>query len=262
MNLLRELRQTDEYQRLGAMIDCLDANGDPELAWAHRATGGIQSEGKLLGIFSGSFNPLTVAHVKMIEESQKQFKLDEILLCLAKSNVDKGVFGFSLADRLFMLKRYTAQRDDFSVAACSHGRYVDKIEALKTAYPPRTEYVFITGYDTLVRLFDSKYYADMHAELEPLFKQCRFITANRKGYSAAAIRRFLSKPELQRYARNIDVIELPDAYADISSTVIRECLRRKAPIDGLVPTAIHDYIKAAKLNSQDEINAESGSNSQ
>ena len=114
MNLPRELRQTDEYQRLGAMIDCLDANGDPELAWAHRATGGIQSEGKRLGIFSGSFNPLTVAHVKMIEESQKQFKLDEILLCLAKSNVDKGVFGFSLADRLFMLKRYATQKDDFS----------------------------------------------------------------------------------------------------------------------------------------------------
>ena len=258
MNLALELQHTDEYQRLDAMINCLDSDGDPKMAWACRAIDRIRSEGKRLGVFSGSFNPLTVAHVKMIEESQAQFGFEEILLCLAKSNVDKGVFGFSLADRLFMLNRFAAQRGDFSVAVCSHGRYVDKIQAMKTAYPPRTEYLFVTGYDTLVRLFDSKYYADMHAELKPLFDRCRFITANRKEYSVDAIRRFLSKPELKCYARNIDVIELSDAYTDISSTAIRERLQRKAPIDNLVPAAIHNYIKAATVDSPDEAGVESG----
>ena len=257
MNLAQELQHTDEYRRIGAVINRLDFNADPEIAWTYRATKHIQREGKRLGIFSGSFNPLTVAHVKMIEESQAQFGLEEILLCLAKSNVDKGVFGFSLADRLFMLNRFAARRGNFSVAACSHGRYVDKIQAMNTAYPPRTEYFFIAGYDTLVRLFDSKYYADMHAELEPFFNRCRFITANRKEHNIDAIRRFLSKPELHRYARNIDVIELPDAYVDVSSTAIRERLQRKAPIDSLVPAAIHNYIKAATADSPDEVDVES-----
>ena len=262
MNLAQELRHTDEYYGLSAMIDRLDSNGDPEIAWAHRAPKCIQSEGKPLGIFSGSFNPLTVAHVKMIEESQAQFGLEEILLCLAKSNVDKGVFGFSLADRLLMLKRYAMQRGDVSVAACSHGRYVDKIKAIRTVYPPRTSCLFITGYDTLTRLFDSKYYADMHAELEPLFDQCRFITANRKEYNADAIQRFLSEPKLRHYARNINVIELPDAYAEVSSTAIRERLQRKAPIDCLVPAVIHDYIKAAKVNFQMKTETESSKSAQ
>ncbi|MDE0299237.1 MAG: nicotinate-nicotinamide nucleotide adenylyltransferase [Candidatus Poribacteria bacterium] len=252
MNLAPVLRQEDEYSNLRATIDRLDPDGFPELAWIHRASKRIKSKRKRLGIFSGSFNPLTVAHVKMIEDSQAQFGLEEILLCLAKSNVDKSVFGFSLADRLLMLKIYAVQRDDFSVAACSHGRFVDKLSAIKTTYPPRTSFHFITGIDTLIRLFDSKYYTDMHAELKSLFDQCDFITANREEYSADTIRRFLSTPEVGRYACNIKVIELPTDYAAISSTDIREQLERGAPVENLVPSAIFDYIKSTRASSSNE----------
>ena len=252
VNLAQELQLTDEYHDLSAIIDRLDSDGNPKVALVHRASRHIQSEGRRLGIFSGSFNPLTVAHVKMIEESQKQFNLEEILLCLAKSNVDKSVFGFSLADRLLMLKMYATQRDDFSVAACSHGRFVDKLQAIKTTYPPQTSCVFITGIDTLVRLFDSKYYTNMHAELKPLFDQCSFITANRKEYNADAIRKFLSKPELRRYACNIKLIELPNAYSEVSSTAIRAHLQCGASINSLVPAEISGYIKSAKEFSSDQ----------
>ena len=253
MNLAQELQLTDEYRDLSARIDRLDPDGNPEVALVHRASRHIQSQGQRLGIFSGSFNPLTVAHVKMIEESQKQFNLEEILLCLAKSNVDKCVFGFSLADRLFMLKRYALQQVGFSVAACSHGRFVDKIKAIKTIYPPRTSCVFITGFDTLIRLFDSKYYTHMHAELKPLFDQCSFITANRKEYNADAIRKFLSKPELRRYACNVKVIALSNAYSDVSSTAIRVHLQRGASINSLVPEIIYDLIETATVSAPDEI---------
>ena len=252
MNLAQELQQAGEYHDLGAIIDRLDSGGAPEIACVYRASKGVRREGQRLGIFSGSFNPLTVAHVKMIEESQIQFDLEEILLCLAKSNVDKGVFGFSLADRLLMLKRFAMQQVDFSVAACSHGRFVDKIKAIKTIYPPRTSCLFIIGFDTLIRLFDSKYYTDMHTELRSLFDQCDFITANRKEYNTDTIRQFLSKPELSRYARNIKLIELPNDYAEISSTSIRAHLQRRASIDNLVPAAISNYIKSTKERSSDE----------
>ena len=252
MNLAPKLRQADEYRNFSAIIDRLDPDGSPELAWIHRAPKRIQSEGKRLGTFSGSFNPLTVAHAKMIEESQAQFGLEEILLCLAKSNVDKDVFGFSLADRLLMLKRYATQHDEFSVAACSHGRFVDKLRAIKRFYPARTSFHFITGFDTLIRLFDSKYYADTHAELKSLFDQCDFITANREEYNTDTIRRFLSTPEIRRYSGNIKVIELPIDYAEISSTDIREQLECGEPVDDLVPSVIADYIKSATASSSNE----------
>ena len=252
MNLAQKLQRKDEYHHFSAIINRLSSDGNPEIVCVHRASKGIRSEGKRLGIFSGSFNPLTVAHEKMIEESQSQFDLEEILLCLAKSNVDKGVFGFSLADRLLMLKKHAMQQVDFSVAVCSHGRFVDKIKAIKTIYPPQTSCLFITGFDTLIRLFDSKYYTDMHTELKSLFDQCDFITANREEYNTDIIRQFLSKPEFSPYVCNIKLIELPNDYAEISSTAIRAHLERKVPIDSLVPSAISDYIKSSKANSSDE----------
>ena len=252
MNLAPKLRQADEYRNFSAIIDRLGPDGSPELAWIYRASKRIQSKRKRLGIFSGSFNPLTVAHAKMIEDSQAQFGLEEILLCLAKSNVDKGVFGFSLADRLLMLKRYATQHDEFSVAACSHGRFVDKLRTIKRAYPTETSFHFITGFDTLIRLFDAKYYIDMHAELKSLFDQCDFITANREEYNADTIRRFLSTPEIRRYACNIKVIELPTDYAAISSTDIREQLERGGSVENLVPSAISEYIRSARVSSSNE----------
>lgn len=252
MNLAPKLRHADEYRNLSTLVGRLDPDGSPKLAWIHRAPKRIQSERKRLGIFSGSFNPLTVAHAKMIEDSQAQFGLEEILLCLAKANVDKGVFGFSLADRLLMLKRYASQYNEFSVAACSHGRFVDKLRAIKRSYPARTSFHFITGFDTLIRLFDSKYYTDMHAELKSLFDQCDFITANREEYNADTIRRFLSAPEIRRYACNIKVIELPTDYAAISSTDIREQLGRGALVENLVPSAISEYIRSTRASSSNE----------
>ena len=62
----------------------------------------------------------------MIEAAQKKYDLDEILLILARANVDKGVFGLSLADRLSMLKLYAVNREDFSVAACSHANLLKR----------------------------------------------------------------------------------------------------------------------------------------
>ena len=73
---------------------------------------------------------MTISHVEMIDAAQSRFKLDEILLILAKTNVDKEIFGLSLAKRLITLSHYAEKRENFSVAVSSHGRYIEKVEAL------------------------------------------------------------------------------------------------------------------------------------
>ena len=236
----------DENHHLDALVDQLDPNGEPQIRWVYRAAQHIKEGGRRLGIFSGSFNPLTVAHIKMIEAAQSKYDLDEILLILARANVDKGVFGLSLADRLLMLKAYTANRENFSVAACSHGKFIEKIEALKPAYPSGTHFSFVVGYDTFVRLFDSKYYTDLHAALEALFDQCRFIVANRQDYDAAAVRQVMEAADYRRYASGIDLIELPDFYAEISSTDIRSQIQAGKSVDHLVPREVQGFLKAVQ----------------
>jgi len=243
---IKTSKHSDEERDLEALVDQLDPDGAPQIRWVYRAARRINRGGQRLGIFSGSFNPLTVAHIKMIEAAQKRYDLDEILLILARANVDKGVFGLSLADRLLMLKAYTANREDFSVAACSHGKFIEKIEALRPAYPSGTHFSFIVGYDTFIRLFDPKYYTDLHSALEALFDQCRFIVANRHNYDVDAVRQVMEAPDYRRYASGIDLIELPDFYAEISSTDIRAQIQAGKSVDHLVPREVQGFLKAVQ----------------
>ena len=236
----------EENYRLEMLVDQLDPNGEPQVGWVYRAAQHIKTAGRKLGIFSGSFNPITVAHIQMIEAAQKKYDLDEILLILARANVDKGVFGLSLADRLSMLKLYAVNREDFSVAACSHGKFIEKVEALKPVYPSGTHFSFIVGYDTYLRLFDPKYYTDLHGALEALFDQCRFIVANRQDYDANAVKRVTEVPDYQRYAGCIDLIELPDFFAEISSTDIRAQIQAGKSVDHLVPTEVQEFLKVVQ----------------
>ncbi|MCZ6678488.1 MAG: nicotinate-nicotinamide nucleotide adenylyltransferase [Candidatus Poribacteria bacterium] len=245
MESIQAFKHSDEDRRLEALVTGLDPTGKPQIRWVYRAPKHIEESGGKLGIFSGSFNPLTVAHVRMIEAAQAGYGLDGVLLILAKANVDKGVFGLSLADRLLMLKQFAMNRENFSVAVCSHGRFIEKIEALQAEYPPGTQFSFIVGYDTLVRIFDPKYYTDLRSALDALFDRCRLIVANREEHDAEAVKQLLAQPDHRRYASCMDLIELPDFYAEISSTDIRARLQGGDSIDHLVPSEVQEFLKAA-----------------
>ena len=236
--LIQKCENHPDYERYTELFHRLDPTASPRIELIHRAETSISESGKRLGIFSGSFNPLTLAHTKMIGDTIAEYKLDELLLLLAKANVDKTVFGLPLAARLLTLKRYTENRERFSVGVSSHGRYIDKVTALKVILPPETEFHFIVGYDTLVRIFDPKYYTDFHAELEELFIEARFIVANRAEADIKTIESFMNEPEIRRYAPYVSCLLLPDVYAYMSSTEVRELLMRGETIEHLVPPSI------------------------
>ena len=229
-------------QKIQEFIDQLDPSGVPKIRRIYQARNQIIEQRKKLGIFSGSFNPMTISHVEMIDAAQSRFELDEVLLVLAKTNVDKEVFGLPLAERLMTLSCYAEKRDNFSIAVSSHGRYIEKVVALKSVFPSGTEFCFIVGYDTFIRIFDCKYYANMYAELDQLFGQCRLIVANRDNHDAKSIRDFLLFSDRQVYADKIDLIRLSDFHARVSSTDIRSRLEHGQSISDLVPVEIAQLV--------------------
>ena len=243
MKSLNKFLTHPDYEKYSQLINQLDSDAPPQIVIAHRSSNLIRESGKKLGIFSGSFNPITVAHTKMFEEAQARFQLDELLLLLAKANVDKDVFGLPLAGRILTLKRYAENQSDVSIGISSHGRYIDKVEALKAIYPVGTEFHFIVGYDTLVRIFDPKYYADAHTELHHLFSQCRFIVANRDNVSIETIQQFLAQPNLKPYISSVTYLILPDFYAEVSSTEVRKRIAQGDTISHLVPPVIAKFLK-------------------
>ncbi|RKU29767.1 hypothetical protein C6497_05340 [Candidatus Poribacteria bacterium] len=235
---LEKFNSYPEYTCYSDLVNQVDPNNSPQIILTHRASNQINSSCKKLGIFSGSFNPITLAHSKMIEIAHQCYEFDEILLLIAKANVDKGVFGLPIEARLLTLKLHAKNQSNISIGISSHGRYIDKIAALKQIYPKHTEFNFIVGYDTLVRIFDPKYYNDIQDELTTLFMECKFIVANRKGVSIHDIKQFLNQPHLRSYQEFIEYINLPDFYADLSSTDIRNRIDAGEKISHLVPPSI------------------------
>jgi len=232
------------YQTIKNIVEQIGRDCEPTAKFIYRAKDFIRFSGERLGVFSASFNPLTFAHLKIIELAEAQRDLKEVLLLLAKANVDKDIFGAPLDQRLKVLECYARNESNLSVAVCSHGRFIDKIFALKKLYPSNTEFFFIIGYDTLVRIFDQKYYTDMDKELDELFSQSRFIVANRGKDGVKSINDYLMKnPISQKYINKFDTIHLEEPYAQISSTEVRECVSNGNSIEKLVPEFISDWIE-------------------
>jgi nicotinic acid mononucleotide adenylyltransferase len=243
----QEVRTTDdialdrieaELRALRQLVEGLDPSGPPRLAFVWRAPRGIRHPGQRLGVLSGSFNPLTRGHTRLVELAAEQCDLDEVALELAVANVDKQAAADELAKRLWVLRHYASQRTDLSVMACSHGRFIDKVQALERAYPADTALLFIVGFDTLVRVFDPRYYTDPQAELAELFARSQFIVANRDPVTPTDIRHWLEDPARRRYADRIHIVELDGFHARISGTQVRASLAAGQPIDHLVPQEV------------------------
>ena len=150
------MNRLDRILEIRSAIESLDPEGQPEVKV-------IFPSKKLpsrLGVLSASFNPMTNAHLEMALISRRELGLEGILLLLAKVNVDKPIFGASLTDRVLMLIGVAESYDRFWVGVSSHGRFVDKAEAIRRGFP-HVKPTFIVGYDTLVRIFDPKYYDDL-----------------------------------------------------------------------------------------------------
>jgi len=234
----------DELRRA---IDRLDPTGPPQAAILRQAPEGVQRSGGVVGVMSASFNPPTRAHLRMTEEADRLCAFDEVLLLLARTNVEKDLYGAPLEARLLMMEALARPRPFCSVAAVSHPRFVDKAAALVPLYPAGADICFIVGYDTLVRLFDPRYYADMRGELEGLFTRARFVAANRGEHTPEAVRHFLDRPECRGFVDRIRVMELDARHAGMSSSEVRERLRRGEAVDDLVPEEVEKVIRQMGL---------------
>jgi nicotinamide-nucleotide adenylyltransferase len=244
---MRMKGKLEDEKEISELLAGLDPNGPPRLAYVRKAPVGIPEEGGNLLCLSASFNPLTTAHLWLIQEASRLVPPDEVLLVLAKANVDKGAAGFPLERRLLLLRRFAEARLNFSVAATHHGRFVDKVEAIRQHYPETTRLTFSLGLDTLVRLFDAKYYSDRQAELAALFGKGDFIAANRAPEPPEAVLSFLGRPEVAPYAARIQVIHLPADIAAISATEVRARLARGEPATGIVPPEILPLLSSAQM---------------
>jgi nicotinic acid mononucleotide adenylyltransferase len=160
---------------------------------------------------------------------------------LSTNNVDKGVYGATLADRVGMLMALRESRPSLAVLASNAARIPDQAAALRSA-TPHTGFDFIVGYDTLVRVFEPRYYEDMDRDLAGFFAHHRLIAANRGDATFEAVLRFLDDDLVRPFAHAIIPRRLEDEPSRFSSTAARESAENGEAAPE-TPPEVYDYIK-------------------
>ncbi|KAJ5907761.1 hypothetical protein N7495_000443 [Penicillium taxi] len=145
----------------------------------------------ILYVLDSSFNPPTLAHLRIASSAllERLEPSSRLLLLLSTQNADKAPKPAPFEDRLAMMEMFaqdlrshlastfTQPSSTFSldqippidIGVTKKPYFVDKAVAIENSgcYPTPLEQVHLTGYDTLIRIFNAKYYPPDH-NLHPL----------------------------------------------------------------------------------------------
>ena len=222
--------------------------------------------GRHVGVMGGTFDPIHNGHLLAASEAAWRCKLDEVVFVPAGRPVfklDRDVA--SAQDRCAMVTLAIADDPRFSLSCVDIDRdgvtyTVDTLRDLQAARP-NDELFFIAGTDAIVQISRWK-------DAEQLPKLARFIAVTRPNgrisVNSDAVGVVNSAtPEPQALAGSatvalglsatpfgvpgLDVTAVPIPMFDISSTMLRERVRRGLPINYLTPASVVRYIAAHGL---------------
>ena len=77
------------------------------------------------GIYPGSFHPLTVAHVAIIDAALEQRRLDRLDLAISQAAFDKAHLSEQVEQRVDALRRFADGRGDIDVVVSEHRLIAD-----------------------------------------------------------------------------------------------------------------------------------------
>ena len=202
---------------------------------------GEDAEAATIGLVSGSFDPMTVAHAALAEA----LGVELVLLVVSPATLPKQPGAeaplLDLEARVASLSRYVASRGRLRVAVSSHGLFADQVVAASRRFPGASIVVGL-GSDKVVQLFDPAFYGDRDEALERLFSGAEVRYAMRAGDEDRVRATLESEP---RWASRIAQVDLSPEIAAISSGAVRRALRRGEDVRGLVPEEIIPFLPGA-----------------
>jgi nicotinic acid mononucleotide adenylyltransferase len=223
--LLDDCARLARLARAAADVEASDEPCAVALAGGRRLRAAMR-----VGVFAGSFNPLTRAHVALANAARRAAGLDALIWTCAAASVDKEqVERAALVDRLAQMSAFVAGRRREALALLNRGLYVDEARTIRALLAPSAELTLIVGYDKIVQIFDPKYYADRDAALRALFSLARLLVAPREGEGAEALAALLAQPENRPFARHVRYLDVPAGYAHDSSTEARALAAETSP---------------------------------
>ena len=224
---------------------------EPEITLIKRTS----TSARRLGIFSSSFNPLTIAHMEVMRMAAGAVGLDEVIALAGKTNADKSGYECPLEARIEMLLEGLSRCSDISVGLSSSAFFVDKVDAVARRYPPKTELFFIIGFDTFERVLDTeeRYTALYHRRfanradaLQYLLSRSHLIVAGRWDKGLEEVRGLAGR-DAGALAGRVLYLELAPELRGQSASEVRRRIRAGETVAGLVPLEVERYIDEHSL---------------
>lgn len=183
----------------------------------------------------GTFNPIHYGHLATAENIREQFGMDEVVFVPSYMPPHKSRDIADSQHRFMMTLIATCSNSSISVSDIEIRRkgksYTsDTIKQFRKQYGRNTEIYFITGADAFAQIHTWK-------DCDKLLSICKFIAARRPGYNLDGLE--------AKYKKNLKIVEVP-ALA-ISSTDIRERIRKRKSVKYLLPEEVERYIYANGL---------------
>jgi len=211
-----------------------------------------------IGLFGGTFDPIHFGHLRAAAEVRRRARLDRVLFIpsFLPPHKKSGTVA-SAADRLRMVELGCRWRKGFeaSPVEVEAGEKSYSILTLRRirALSPAARLFFIMGVDAFLDIGTWR-------EYQRVLQECFIIVMGRPGFELDRARDVLdgklrdSIGPLETGAGaagplppRTRIFLLPIRALDISSTAIRERVRRGETLDGLVPGAVDAYIREHQL---------------
>jgi nicotinate-nucleotide adenylyltransferase len=182
-----------------------------------------------LGIFPGSFNPLTVAHVSLAQAALSQ--VDEVVFVLPRVFPHKEYSGASFDDRVSILRHALASFRHFSVASSQGGLFLEIAEECRAAYGEDVRLTFLCGRDAAERIATWDY-GDPGA-LARMLRRFDLLVAGRAG-------EYLAPPQ---HLASFRTLTLAGDHDRVSASEVRRRIASGEPWEHLVPRAIRARVR-------------------
>ena len=190
-----------------------------------------------IGLMGGTFDPIHNGHLLLAENSRKAFNLDKIIFMPAgipphkkDKHLSSNTHRYNMtllainSNRHFFLSDMELKKEGISFT-------IDTIKYLKSLYID-TEIYFILGSDSLFQI-------DTWKDYQELLTLCHFIVAPRPNFHNEKLENTVNTLN-SLYNSSIHIVEGP--VLDISSSEIRDRVRKGLSISYLVPKPVEEYI--------------------
>ena len=185
---------------------------------------------KKVGILGGTFNPPHIGHCIIANEVLHSLKLDEVRIMPNAIAPHKDIEeGTTVAQRLEMVRLAIQGVEGLYVEPFELDRggvsySYETMRQLKEREPD-TEFYFVIGGDSIDSLHT--WY-----RIEELVKLVQFVGVNRPGAQSVSM-------------YNVQMVDIPEIY--LSSSLIRERIKRGQTIQYLVPNDVAEYIRKERI---------------